>query len=105
VILQQPRCTQSPKCVSHFEIRHDVSSDQASPRGDSFPRVAGFPIGDAIFVEIEHQFGYTPLYVLVHFLDCSVQKGSRYLQALLFLAGGFLDEVPECRMTKEFTHP
>jgi hypothetical protein len=53
-----------------------------------------FPIRDANFVEIEYQVGHTALYVIVQFLDCSLGKRSRYLQALLFLWGAFrLDDV------------
>jgi hypothetical protein len=44
-----------------------------------------FPIRGANFVEIEHQFGYTDLYVVVQTLNWSLEKYSRSLQALPFL--------------------
>jgi hypothetical protein len=37
--------------------------------GDTFPRFAVFPIQNANFVEIVHQFGYPALYVLVQILN------------------------------------
>jgi hypothetical protein len=61
-------------------------------RGDSdtFRRFAVFSIRDAEFVEIKHQFGYTAVYVLVHMLNYSLEKRSRYLRALLFLRVTFV---------------
>jgi hypothetical protein len=53
--------------------------------GDNFLHFAVFPIRDADFVEIKHQFGYTALYVLVQILNYSLDKRARYLRALLFL--------------------
>jgi hypothetical protein len=53
--------------------------------GDNFLRCAVFPIRDADFVEIKHQFGYTSLRVLVQILNYSFEKHSRYLRALFFL--------------------
>jgi hypothetical protein len=53
--------------------------------GDSFLHSAVFPIRDANFVEIEHQFGYPSLYVVVQVRNYSLEKSSRYLRALLFL--------------------
>jgi hypothetical protein len=68
VMLQQPTHKQSPKCVSPLELPHGVLSDQAS-RGDAKSlRFAAFPIRGANLVEIEHQFGYTALYVIVQIL-------------------------------------
>jgi hypothetical protein len=61
------------------------------PRGgnDGFLHFAVFPIPDVNFVEIEHQFGYTTLCVIVQIPNCSLEKRSRHLQALLFLPGTF----------------
>jgi hypothetical protein len=42
---------------------------------------------DANFVEIENQFRYTALYVVIQILNCSLGKRSEYLQALLFMWG------------------
>jgi hypothetical protein len=33
--------------------------------GDNFLRFAAFPIRDSNFIEIEHQMGYTALYVVM----------------------------------------
>jgi hypothetical protein len=57
--------------------------------GDNFLRCAVFPIRDASFGEIKHQFGYTALYVLVQSLNYSLAKHSRYLRALPFLRAAF----------------
>jgi hypothetical protein len=74
--------------------------------GDHFPRFAVFTIRDAIFVEIDHQFGYPALYVIVQILNYSLEKRSRYLQALFFLWGTFcLDRLIRCRSTKESASP
>jgi hypothetical protein len=51
---------------------------------DNFLHFAIFPIRDVNFVEIEHQFGYTALYVVVQILNYSLEKHSRHLRALLF---------------------
>jgi hypothetical protein len=48
--------------------------------GDNFLRFAVFPIRDADFVEIKHQFGYTVLLALVQILNCSLEQRSRYLR-------------------------
>jgi hypothetical protein len=48
-------------------------------------RFAAFPIRDANFVEIKHEFGYPALYVIVQILNCSLEKRSRPLRALAFL--------------------
>jgi hypothetical protein len=57
-------------------------------------RFAVFPILDANFVEIEHQFDYQALYVFVQILTYSLEKRSRYLRALLFLRATFcLDDL------------
>jgi hypothetical protein len=55
--------------------------------GDTFLCVVIFPIRDANFVEIKHEFGYTALYVLMQILKYSLEKHSRYLRALPFLRG------------------
>jgi hypothetical protein len=47
--------------------------------GDNFLRFGVFPIRDANFIEIKHQFGYTSLYLLVQILNYSLQKRSQYL--------------------------
>jgi hypothetical protein len=39
-----------------------------------------------------NQFDYTAMYVIVQILDCSLEKRSRYLQALLFLRGAFCSD-------------
>jgi hypothetical protein len=54
-------------------------------QGDPVLRFAVFPIRDANFVEIERQFDYRALYVVVQILNYSLEKRSRYLQGLLFL--------------------
>jgi hypothetical protein len=44
-----------------------------------------FPIRDANFVEIKHQFRHPALYRRVQILNYSLEKRSRYLRALPFL--------------------
>jgi hypothetical protein len=53
--------------------------------GDHCLRFAVFPIRDANFVEIKHEFDYTALYVLVQILNYFLEKRCRYLRALLSL--------------------
>jgi hypothetical protein len=53
--------------------------------GDHSLRCAAFPIRDADFFEIKHQFGYTTLYIVVQILNYSVEQHSRDLRALPFL--------------------
>jgi hypothetical protein len=85
VILQEPHAN---NCRNVFHIsRYSIMYHQTKHRGerDNFLSFAVFPIRDANFVEIEYQFGYTSLYILEQILNHSLQKRSRYLQALLFL--------------------
>jgi hypothetical protein len=56
---------------------------------DNVVRFPGFAIGDANFVEIEHQFGYTALYVVAQILNYSLQKRCPYLRAMRFFSATF----------------
>jgi hypothetical protein len=46
---------------------------------DTMHRFAVFPIQNANFVKISHQFDYPALYVLVQILNWFLEKPSRYL--------------------------
>jgi hypothetical protein len=74
-------------------------------RDDYCLRLAIFPIRKANFIEIEHQFGYTPLDVFFQILDCPPQEHSGHLQTLLFLMGTFRFEDLVRIATNERIHP
>jgi hypothetical protein len=72
-------------------------------QSDRFLRFAVFPIRNTNLSEIEHQFGYPALYVLVQILNCCLEKCSRYLRALRVLgASSCLDELIRTSKTEGF---
>jgi hypothetical protein len=48
-------------------------------RDENWLHFAVLPIRDANFVEIEHQFSYTALDVIVQILNSRLEKRSRYV--------------------------
>jgi hypothetical protein len=67
--------------------------------------LAIFPVRNANFVWIEHQFSDTPLNVFFQILFCSLQERSGYLQTLLFLRHTFRFENLVRMAKNERIHP